>query len=151
VTLAYLFSTEITFYAMFCRFVRKTLEKSKLLQWTAIGKVVKSFLTTPKLTHPHLGVENLINSRKNCILHYQMIELCCEVFPINNSKRRHCCCVCLEDKCEHTFLNRCILIQFTMISGQPFNDAYAVTFKQLYHTPLESVFITRSNSSQSVL
>ena len=47
------------YFPVICQFVRKRFKKSKLLQWTASGKVGKCFLTTPKLPSdvipsPHL-------------------------------------------------------------------------------------------------
>jgi len=42
-------------FVLFCHFVRKPFEISKLLQWTAIQTVGMGFPATPKLAH--LGFE----------------------------------------------------------------------------------------------
>jgi len=98
--------TKVTFLAMFCRFVRKPFEVSKLLQWTAF----KSGQGLSKIG-PQLGPISSFGDRKhekianNWIFHLQTISLCCDVSPIKNFQRQCCKCICLEiknvDKCSN--------------------------------------------------
>ena len=52
----------------------------------------------PNLTpSPHLGGRKHEKNAKNGFYHFQMIKLCCEVFPIKNFQRQSCLHICLED------------------------------------------------------
>ena len=96
------------FRALFCQILRKLIEIYKLLQWAAIRKMGLGFLTTPKLA-TQLDPFPLFRGwkhgtyRKNWLFHFQMMKLCCEVFPNNNFQRQSCSCTCSADNCQGIF------------------------------------------------
>jgi len=78
---------------MFYRFVRKPLNTSKLLQWTAIGKVGMGLPMTSKLPHVDLflrfgglKVENM-NNCEELDFHFQIIKFFLSTIPSSKVAR----------------------------------------------------------------
>ena len=85
------------FFTMFSRFVRKRTEISKLLQWTAIGKVGMGFPTTPKSAPqldsfpPIWGVENMKKTRKMGFTTFKWLNSAVKFFRSKTSSGKVVC------------------------------------------------------------